>query len=145
MLLTRFRDLPDEPDEAHRRLRGGGAADRRAADGDACVRPEDRVRPIASYSWNNKEWDGGFGRQVLGETWINHHGRHKVQSTRGIFAAGRSTIRSCAGIRSGEIWGPTDVYTVRQPLPDMQPLVLGAVLGVDGSGKRAGCRQRMSR
>src|ERR1051325_11218528 len=28
------------------------------------------------YSWNSKEWDGGFGRQVLGETWINHHGKH---------------------------------------------------------------------
>ena len=32
------------------------------------------------------------------------------------------------GIRSGDIWVPTDVYTVRQPLPDVQPLVLGAVL-----------------
>ena len=28
----------------------------------------------------------GFGRQVLGETWISHHGNHGKQSTRGIIA-----------------------------------------------------------
>src|SRR5437870_4356945 len=28
------------------------------------------------YTWNNKDWDGGFGQQVLGETWIAHHGKH---------------------------------------------------------------------
>src|SRR5450631_4013359 len=28
----------------------------------------------AKYTWTSKEWDGGFGRQVLGETWVNHHG-----------------------------------------------------------------------
>ena len=36
------------------------------------------------YTWTaSKEWDGGFGRQVLGETWISHHGIHGKQSTRG--------------------------------------------------------------
>jgi hypothetical protein len=33
------------------------------------------------------------------------------------------------GIKSGDVWGPTDVYGVRLPLPgDSQPLLLGAVL-----------------
>ena len=33
------------------------------------------------------------------------------------------------GIKDGDIWGPTDVYGVRLPLPgDSQPLVLGQVL-----------------
>src|SRR4029434_7685338 len=33
------------------------------------------------------------------------------------------------GISDGDIWGPTDVYGVRLPLPgDSQPLVLGQVL-----------------
>ncbi len=43
---------------------------------------------FARYSWNNKEWKGGFGRQVLGETWVNHHGHHGKESTRGIIAPG---------------------------------------------------------
>ncbi len=81
------------------------------------------------YSWNNKEWDGGFGRQVLGETWINHHGRHAVQSTRGVLASGRENHPILRGIPSGAIWVPSDVYEVRLPLPgDSTPLVLGAVL-----------------
>src|SRR5438067_2031513 len=38
------------------------------------------------YTWNNREWSGGFGRQVLGETWVNHHGAHGRESTRGVLA-----------------------------------------------------------
>src|SRR5262249_39151735 len=40
-------------------------------------------KTYARWSWRSKEWDGGFGRQVLGETWISHHGKHGKQSTRG--------------------------------------------------------------
>lgn len=83
----------------------------------------------ASYSWNSKSPSGGFGRTVLGETWINHHGKHNSQSTRGIFAPGQEAHPILRGIKTGEIWGPTDVYTVTIPLPgDSQPLVLGQVL-----------------
>src|SRR6266851_5662745 len=38
----------------------------------------------AKYHWQSKEWPGGFGRQVLGETWVTHWGNHKKQGTRGI-------------------------------------------------------------
>lgn len=91
------------------------------------------------YSWSNSfknpvsPWDGGFGRLVLGEKWYTHHGHHQHQSTRGLFAgpaAGHPILR---GIASGEIWGPTDVYGVRLPLPgEAQVLVLGQV--VDRTG-----------
>jgi type 1 glutamine amidotransferase len=83
----------------------------------------------ARYSWNSKEWDGGFGRQVLGETWIAHHGQHAVQSTRGIFVKGQERHPILRGIADGAIWVPTDVYKVRLPLVDgVQPLMLGQVL-----------------
>ena len=83
----------------------------------------------ARYSWNSKAWDGGFGRQVLGETWVGHHGEHGVQSTRGILASGAENHPILRGIGDGDIWGPTDVYEVRLPLPgDSRPLVLGQVL-----------------
>ena len=72
-------------------------------------------RTYAQWSSNSKDWDGGFGRQVLGETWISHHGQHAKQSTRGIFAPGAATHPILRGIRDGEIWGPTDVYTVKLP------------------------------
>ena len=81
------------------------------------------------WTWNSKEWDGGFGRQVLGETWIAHHGKHKVQSTRARIVPGHAKHSILRGIRDGEIWTPTDVYTVKLPLPgDSSPLLLGEVL-----------------
>jgi type 1 glutamine amidotransferase len=128
ILMTRFRDLPD-------------AQMKHIVDYVDSGRPIVAVRTAThafdiktsptykKWGWNNKEWEGGFGRQILGETWIAHHGRHAVESTRGIFAAGQDGHPILRGIKSGEIWGPTDVYRVRLPLPaDIQTLVLGAVL-----------------
>jgi Trehalose utilisation len=86
-------------------------------------------KSYAKYSWRSKEWDGGFGRQVLGETWVNHHGKHGRQSTRGIITRDAENHPIVRGIKDGDIWGPTDVYEVRLPLPgDSKPLVLGQVL-----------------
>jgi type 1 glutamine amidotransferase len=84
-------------------------------------------RKYADYSFNSK--DGGFGKRVLGETWVNHHGAHGKESTRGLIAKGQENHPIVRGIKDGDIWGPTDVYTVRLPLPgDSKPLVLGQVL-----------------
>jgi hypothetical protein len=86
-------------------------------------------RTYPQYSWNSKDPDGGFGRQVLGETWIAHHGRHGKESTRGILVPSQKGHPILRGVGDGAIWGPTDVYRVRLPLPgDSQPLVLGQVL-----------------
>jgi type 1 glutamine amidotransferase len=83
----------------------------------------------AHYGWNYKgeEFSQGFGRQVLGETWISHHGKHKSESTRGLVADDSHPIAT--GIKDGDIWGPSDVYGVRLPLPgDSHPIVLGQIL-----------------
>ena len=91
------------------------------------------------YKWGNyyKEagspWEGGFGRLVLGERWHTHHGHHKHQSTRGILAEGAGEHPITNGIESGDIWGPTDVYGVRLPLPgDSQPIILGQSIDREG-------------
>jgi type 1 glutamine amidotransferase len=86
---------------------------------------------FARYHWQGKEkgYEQGFGRQVLGETWISHHGNHGSQSTRGIIAEDAKDHPILRGIKDGDIWGPTDVYGVRLPLPgDSKTLVLGQVL-----------------
>lgn len=91
------------------------------------------------YHWGNyyKEegspWEGGFGRLVLGERWHTHHGHHKHQSTRGLVAEGAEDHPLTNGIESGDIWGPTDVYGVRLPLPgDAQPIIMGQVIDREG-------------
>jgi type 1 glutamine amidotransferase len=79
------------------------------------------------YTWTNG--DGGFGRRVLGETWVAHHGHHGKESTRGIPAPGEESNPILKGIKDKEIWGPSDVYTVKLPLPDdFKVIVLGQVL-----------------
>ncbi len=77
-----------------------------------------------------KAWaDGGFGRMVLGEKWINHHGNHGSEATRGRMAPGAGDHPILTGVKDGAVFGPTDVYGVRLPLPgDSQPLLLGEVV-----------------
>ncbi len=92
----------------------------------------------ACYSWNSKDWEGGFGRQVLGETWVAHHGDHGKQSTRGVIAPGAESDPIVRGIAPGSIWGPTDVYAVRLPLAgDGKALVLGQVVADMTPGGKA--------
>lgn len=87
------------------------------------------------YSFNyrpkdgkHKEWSQGFGRLVLGETWISHHGGHKHEACRGVLAPGSGGNPIVNGIKDGDVWGPTDVYGVRLPLPDdSKHIILGQV------------------
>ena len=82
----------------------------------------------AYWSWNNSgRWKGGFGKEILGETWVSHHGHHGKESTLGLFGPGKETHPVLKGIKTGEIWGPTDVYGVTLP-KDADTLVLGQVL-----------------
>ncbi|QGJ68531.1 Trehalose utilization [Planctomycetales bacterium 10988] len=81
------------------------------------------------YQGEKKAWEGGFGRLVLGEQWISHHGHHRHQSARGVIAPNAKQHPISRGIQSGDIWGPSDVYTVRLPLPgDSKPIILGQVI-----------------
>jgi hypothetical protein len=127
VIFTRFRDLPDaqmkhivDYVESGRPIIGMRTATHAF---------DLKSKTYLRYTWNSKEWDGGFGRQVLGETWISHHGQHGKQSTRGIIAKREEQHPILRGIRTGDIWGPTDVYGVRLPLPaDSKPLVFGQVI-----------------
>jgi len=88
-----------------------------------------------NYYQSEDQWNGGFGRLVLGEKWISHHGHHGHQSTRGMAAPGAEEHPMLNGIEPGSIWGATDVYGVRLPLPgDSSPVLLGQV--VNRAGER---------
>jgi len=90
--------------------------------------------PYARYSFNNKEFDGGYGRQVFGETWINHYGQHQKESTRGLIAKGMENHPIVKGI--DDIWGESDVYGLTTLTGDSKPLIMGQVLtGMDPKDK----------
>jgi type 1 glutamine amidotransferase len=130
VIATRFRNLPDEQmQEIDSYLKAGTPVIGMRTATHAFNIPAGRA--FARYGWKHdgKDFSQGFGRQVLGETWINHHGHHGKESTRGLIAPDAADHPILRGIADGDIWGPTDVYGVRLPLPgDSKPLVLGQVL-----------------
>ena len=130
VIATRFRNLPDEQmREIDAYLRAGRPVVGMRTATHAFNIPAGRA--FHHYAWNHQGevMPQGFGRHVLGETWISHHGRHGKESTRGLLAPGAAEHPILRGINDGDIWGPTDVYGVRLPLPgDTRPLVLGQVL-----------------
>jgi len=132
VIATRFRDLPDnQMKEIDDYLnRGGPVIGLRTATHGFNIPKEKKYAHYGNgYQGELKFWRGGFGRAVLGEKWISHHGSHRQESTRGIVAENEKKHPITRGIKDGDIWGPTDVYGVRLPLPgDSQTIILGQVL-----------------
>lgn len=128
VIFTRFRDLPDSQMRHIVDYIDSGkpvVGLRTATHAFFCKKHKTYER----YSWNHKPSDGGFGRTILGETWISHHGAHGSESCRGILVEKKKEHPILRGIRDGDIWDPADVYGVRLPLPEgTTPLVLGQVL-----------------
>jgi type 1 glutamine amidotransferase len=83
--------------------------------------------PFAKYSFNSKVkgWEDGFGRKILGETWIAHHGEHGSEGTRGLIDGIQQNSRNPVLNGVKDIWVPTDVYTVRKLDPTSEVLVYG--------------------
>ena len=75
-------------------------------------------------TWNYNS-EGGFGKRVLGETWVTHWGRHKVEATRGVIEPAQRENPLLRGVSA--LFGDTDVYEAYPP-PDATILVRGIVL-----------------
>lgn len=132
IIFTRFRALPDDQMAAIDRYLTAGKPVIGLRTSTHAFKFDDDS-PWAHYSNGyagpKTAWHDGFGRLVLGEKWISHHGKHKYESTLGLRAPSAEDHPILRGIADGDVWGSTDVYGVRLPLPgDSQPLVLGQVL-----------------
>ncbi len=131
VLFTRFRELPDgqmkhiiDYTNSGRPIIGLRTATH------AFNYTKHKDSPYAKYSYRDREFKGGYGRQVLGETWINHYGRHKQESTRGLVAKGMEDHPLVRGAE--DIWGPSDVYEITTLTGDSKPVIMGQVLrGMD--------------
>lgn len=128
ILFTRFRELPDEQmkylDEY---LQNGKPiiGIRTATHPFHYSRNPDNKYSKYSYDSDVPGWEGGFGRQILGETWIDHHGNHGSEGTRGLIdgVMQRNDHPIIRGVT--DIWGPTDVYGTRELTGNPQVLVWG--------------------
>ncbi len=127
VLFTRFRELPDR--EMRHPVdfveRGGPVIGlRTATHAFAYKRRPDS--PYARYSFDSDSPAGGFGRDVLGETWVAHHGDHGHESTRGLVPDGAASHPIVRGVE--DVWGPSDVYAVNELPGDAEVLLLGQPL-----------------
>ena len=127
VLFTRFRELPDEQMKYIVDYTNSGkpVMGLRTAT-HAFNYSRNESSPYAKYSFKSEEFDGGYGRQVFGETWISHHGHHGKESTRGVINEEMKAHPILKGVE--DIWGPTDVYTVEKLTGDAKVLVFGQVL-----------------
>ena len=82
----------------------------------------------SKWAWRgpHPDFKGGFGRQVLGETWIDHYGGYRSESTLGIIVPEMRDHPILRGI--DRIWGPSHAYKVTTLEGDSRPLVLGQPL-----------------
>lgn len=128
IMLIRFRELPDEQMKYFDAYVGSGKPiiGLRTST-HAFNYGKDSKSPYAKYSWQStvKGWESGFGLQVLGETWVAHHGIHGTEGARalvdGVNEANDHPI--LRGVK--DIWGPSDVYTVKNLPKDANILLYG--------------------
>jgi type 1 glutamine amidotransferase len=127
VIFTRFRELPDDQMKYLADFVNSGKpilGIRTATHAFEIKR--NPLSAYAKYDWRSKEWPGGFGQQVLGDTWVNHHGNHGKESTRGVVNDAFGSHPVLKGVK--DIWGPTDVYTIAHLPANAQVLVWGQVL-----------------
>lgn len=85
----------------------------------------------ATHAFNGEGSFGGdisygkFGRLVLGEQWVSHHGGHKRQGCRGIIEDANKKHAILNSV--ADVFAPSDVYGVTHLTDDDQILMRGAV------------------
>ena len=125
--------LPRLAGRGHGALRQGAAsreADRRAAHEHARLQRIPEGQPWETWNYNNQ---GGFGKRVLGETWLTHWGRHKIEATRGAIdpaaASQPAAPRHHRSLRRHRRLRGLSAGRRNHPRPGRRPADTGAGLG----------------
>ena len=115
-LNIRFRNWPDETMAKFQAAMERGAAVMALRTTTHAFKISNNAK-YARYSFNHKgpDWKGGFGREVLGETWVNHHGHHAYEGCRARVEAGQENHPIMKGV--GEIFVTSDVYGAKPKEP----------------------------
>jgi type 1 glutamine amidotransferase len=85
----------------------------------------------ATHAFNGKGTFGGevtygaFGRKILGEQWVNHHGGHKRQGARGVLVDASKDHPILRSVKN--VFAPSDVYGVTH-LTDADTILMRAAV-----------------
>lgn len=127
IIQTRFRELPDDQMEfLDQYLQQGKPIIGLRTATHAFRYPKNSTSKYKGYSYDStEEWVGGFGKHILGETWISHHSLES-EATRSL-NDGRAQIEKNPILNGvGSIWGPSGVYSTERLAPNTKVLVWGA-------------------
>jgi type 1 glutamine amidotransferase len=126
VVFLRFQDFPDDQMQhiADYLDRGGPVVGFRTATHAFQIKRPDAK--FLKFDWQNKsEYPGGFGRQVLGETWVSHYGTNHKMSSRLLLEPSQAKHPVLRGVK--DVWVQSGGYTA-DPLPPSVILARGQIL-----------------
>jgi hypothetical protein len=131
VVFLRFQDFPDDQMQhiVDYLDRGGPVIGYRTATHAFQIKRPDAK--FLKYTWNNgannpaADYPGGFGRQILGETWVSHYGGNHKQSSRLLLQPGEADHPILRGVK--DVWAQSGGYTAN-PIEGSHVLALGQIL-----------------
>lgn len=89
--------------------------------------PADSRSPYRMWDFRSREWPGGFGQQILGDTWIAHYGAFQKEATLAHVNPAQKDHPVLRGVAE-TIFCHTDVNSVERLTPNDVVLYHGQVL-----------------
>ena len=128
VIFARFRELPDDQMKHIVDYVNAGKPVLGIRNATHAFRYSDK-NPSAYKSWDfrSKDWEGGFGQQILGDTWIAHYGAFQKESTLAHANPEHLNHPVMRGV-SETIFCHTDVNSVKRLTPNEIVLFHGQVL-----------------
>ena len=83
--------------------------------------------PYKNWDFQSKAWSGGFGQQILGDTWIAHYGKFQKEATLATVISSQRNNPVLRGV-ADTIFCHTDVNSVERLTPKDLVLMQGQVL-----------------
>src|SRR5262245_36719358 len=126
VVFLRFQDFPDaEMQHIVDYLdRGGPVVGLRTATHAFQIQRPDAK--FLKYTWRGVDgYSGGFGRQILGETWVSHYGTNHKQSSRLMLQPAEAAHPILRGVK--DVWAQSGGYTA-DPIEGSHVLALGQIL-----------------
>jgi hypothetical protein len=93
-----------------------------------------------SHTYTGPEYEKGFGRQVLGETWVSHYGPNHTTSGRMVLEEGQLAHPILTGVK--DVWLESGVYRVNPKTEGTTILARSRVL--DGMAADAPPHERLT-
>ena len=126
VIFLRFQDFPDDQMQhiADYLDRGGPVVGFRTATHAFQIKRPDAK--FLKYHWQTTDgYPGGFGRQILGETWVSHYGTNHKMSSRLLLQADQLTHPMLRGVK--DVWVQSGGYTAN-PIEGSVILAKGQIL-----------------